>query len=162
MIDGVAADLNYVNPKDIESISVLKDAASASIYGARAAFGVILITTKKPNLGKVNVSYSGYTGISSPTIHTDNFITDGLEWMDLSDKLSLLENSSTYLGYSEEDRSYLLARKSDPSLPTMLIKNVNGVERYVPYGNTDWWNYIFNDAACFSNTNKICLESHHI
>lgn len=46
-----------VNPDDIESISVLKDAASASIYGAKAAFGVVLITTKKSETDKVNVSY---------------------------------------------------------------------------------------------------------
>lgn len=146
LIDGVAGELNSINPKDIESISVLKDAASASIYGARGAFGVILITTKKANKDKINISYSGYTGLSSPTIHTENFITDGLEWMELSDKLSLLENSNTYLGYSQEDKDYLMARRDDPSLPSVLIKNINGLERYVHYGNTDWWDYIFNDA----------------
>lgn len=83
--------MNYINPKDIESISVLKDASSAAIYGARAAFGVVLITTKNPNAGKIQVNYSNHFGWSNPTINTDNFITDGLEWARLSDKLSLLE-----------------------------------------------------------------------
>lgn len=58
LIDGIEGNMNTVNPNDIESVSVLKDAASASIYGARAAFGVILITTKGGHSGKVNVNYS--------------------------------------------------------------------------------------------------------
>lgn len=59
LIDGIEGDMNNLNPDDVESISVLKDAASSSIYGSRAAFGVILITTKKGKAGKVNVTYSG-------------------------------------------------------------------------------------------------------
>lgn len=59
LIDGIEGSLNTVNPNDIESVSVLKDAASASIYGARASFGVILVTTKSGKSGKAKVSYSG-------------------------------------------------------------------------------------------------------
>ena len=63
VIDGVAGgDINMLNPADIESIDVLKDAASAAIYGARAANGVILVTTKQGKTGKVNISYDGYYG----------------------------------------------------------------------------------------------------
>ncbi len=63
VIDGVAGgDLNSLNPSDIESIDVLKDAASAAIYGARAANGVILVTTKQGKTGKIQVSYDGYAG----------------------------------------------------------------------------------------------------
>ena len=65
LIDGVEGDMNYINPKDIESISVLKDASSAAIYGARAAFGVVLITTKNPNAGKIQVNYSNHFGWST-------------------------------------------------------------------------------------------------
>lgn len=143
LIDGVEGDLNYINPKDIASVSVLKDASSSAIYGARAAFGVVLISTKNPGKGAVQVNYSNHFGWSNPTINTDNFITDGLEWARLSDKLSLMSNTSTYLGYSEDDYAYMEARKKDPSLPAVLIKTINGVERYVHYGNTDWWGYIF-------------------
>ncbi|WP_430809948.1 MULTISPECIES: SusC/RagA family TonB-linked outer membrane protein [unclassified Carboxylicivirga] len=146
LIDGVEGDMNMINPKDIQSISVLKDAASASIYGARAAFGVVLITTKTGKPGDVKVNYNANFGWSSPTIRTDNFITDGLEWARLSDKLSLLENTSTYLGYGEDDYAYLEARKQDPTLPSVLIKNVDGVEKYIHYGNTDWWSYIYSDS----------------
>ena len=64
VIDGVAGgDINMLNPADIESIDVLKDAASAAIYGARAANGVILVTTKQGKTGKVRVSYDGYYGV---------------------------------------------------------------------------------------------------
>lgn len=58
LVDGFPADINNLNPSDIESVSVLKDAASAAIYGARAAYGVILITTKKGSAQKTVVSYS--------------------------------------------------------------------------------------------------------
>lgn len=69
VVDGVIVDsggIGYVNQSDIESIEVLKDAASLAIYGARAASGVILITTKKGKAGKINVSYTGFTGVSGP------------------------------------------------------------------------------------------------
>lgn len=59
LIDGIEGNMDDVNPDDIESISVLKDAAASSVYGSRAAFGVILITTKQGHSGKMNVSYSG-------------------------------------------------------------------------------------------------------
>ena len=62
VVDGVIASMNEVNPNDIENITVLKDAASSSIYGSRAANGVILITTKKGKKGKMQVRYSSYVG----------------------------------------------------------------------------------------------------
>ncbi len=65
IIDGVEQGINTVNPQDIESVSVLKDAASASIYGSRAANGVILITTKKGKSGKIKVDYNGYVSFQS-------------------------------------------------------------------------------------------------
>ena len=67
IIDGIPGTLSMVSPSDVESISVLKDAAACSMYGARAANGVILVTTKKGKLGKLTVSYSGYAGYESPT-----------------------------------------------------------------------------------------------
>src|SRR3546814_14624064 len=58
LIDGVPGDINLLNPLDVASITVLKDASSAAIYGARAAYGVVLITTKKGQKGKLQVTYS--------------------------------------------------------------------------------------------------------
>ncbi len=66
IVDGIAVGgIDYLNPGDIESIDVLKDAASAAIYGARAANGVVLITTKSGKAGKMSITYSGYTGIQN-------------------------------------------------------------------------------------------------
>lgn len=68
LIDGVESDnLNSLDPNDIESLSVLKDAASAAIYGSKAANGVILITTKRGKTGAPKITYSGYAGIQRPT-----------------------------------------------------------------------------------------------
>lgn len=69
LVDGMQVDnLNYLNSADIASVSVLKDAASAAIYGSRAANGVILITTKNPKKGAVQVNYSGYSAWQTPTM----------------------------------------------------------------------------------------------
>ncbi len=66
IIDGVTGgDINNLNPADIESIDVLKDAASAAIYGSRAANGVILVTTKQGRVGKATISYDGYVGFQN-------------------------------------------------------------------------------------------------
>ena len=73
LIDGAVGDLNRVNPNDVESISVIKDASAAAVYGARAAFGVILVTTKSGSAqdNKATVRYSGRYGWESPTTSTD-------------------------------------------------------------------------------------------
>lgn len=66
LVDGVSSSIDAVDPNDIESMSILKDAASASIYGSRAANGVILITTKRGKTDKVSVTFKGSVGITSP------------------------------------------------------------------------------------------------
>lgn len=66
LIDGMEGDLNSVNPQDIDNVSVLKDAAAASIYGSRAPFGVILVTTKRGKQGKPSVNYNNSFRVSSP------------------------------------------------------------------------------------------------
>lgn len=67
IVDGIPGLLNNLNSNDIESISILKDASTASIYGARAANGVILVTTKKGAKGKTQINYDGYAGVQKPT-----------------------------------------------------------------------------------------------
>ena len=71
LIDGMEADLNTINPQDIKSISVLKDAAASSIYGSRAPFGVILVTTKKGSTGRATINYNGNVRSSSPILVPD-------------------------------------------------------------------------------------------
>lgn len=67
LIDGIEGDMNSINPNDIKSISVLKDASSSAIYGSRAAFGVVLITTKEGKAGRTNVNYSTNVRFSTPS-----------------------------------------------------------------------------------------------
>lgn len=66
VIDGIPGDLNRLNPEDVESISVLKDAAASAIYGARAPYGVIVVTTKSGKNKKLSVTYSGSVSVASP------------------------------------------------------------------------------------------------
>ena len=81
LIDGVEGDLSSVNPDDIESVTVLKDASSASIYGSRAAYGVILVTTKQSNKEKMTITYNGAISLNRRTVMwEDHVITDGLEY----------------------------------------------------------------------------------
>lgn len=90
IVDGVPADnLNDINPQDVESLTALKDAASAAIYGSRAAAGVILITTKRASDGKVSMSYSYEYGYEKPTAQPDYVdvkrymaMTNELRWND--------------------------------------------------------------------------------
>lgn len=82
LIDGMEGDLNSINPQDIESVSVLKDAAASSIYGSRAPFGVILVTTKKGKEGKATINYNNSFRIGTPNIknHLMNSV-DFASWM---------------------------------------------------------------------------------
>lgn len=148
LIDGVPGDINRVNPQDIESVSVLKDASASAIYGARGAFGVILVTTKSAKAGKMSVSYSTYFATSSPTVNTD-FITTGYDAVTLHDTAFRRTTGNTYTRYSDEDMAELEARRydktEDPSRPWVVVKNVNGKDIYNYYGNYDWWNTVFND-----------------
>ena len=79
LIDGVEGDPAMLNPSDVASVTVLKDASAAAIYGARGTYGVVLITTKDPDKEKVTVNYSGNFFIKSPTVVPD-VVTDGYDY----------------------------------------------------------------------------------
>lgn len=147
LIDGIPGDINRINPGDVESVSVLKDAAASAIYGARGAFGVILVTTKTAKNGKTTVSYSNNFGWSKPTINTD-FMTNGYDYVKINDEAFTRATGNSYTRYSEEDYKEIEARRYDktenPARPWVVTKNVNGKDIYNYYGNYDWWNTIFN------------------
>lgn len=84
LIDGVEGEMSSVNPDDVESISVLKDASSSVIYGARAAYGVILITTKSSKSDKISVTYSGSVAVNSRTVKWEDRVVDnGLQFTEI-------------------------------------------------------------------------------
>lgn len=148
LVDGVPGDLNRLNPSDIESISVLKDAASAAIYGARGAFGVVLVTTKSAKAGKMQISYDGYVAFSTPTVSTD-FLTTGYDYVTLNDAAFKNATGKTYTGYSEEDMAALEARRYDktehPDRPWIVVAPYKGKDIYNYYGNWDWWHFLYKD-----------------
>lgn len=144
LIDGIPGTLDRLAPEEIETITVLKDAASAAVYGARGPFGVILVTTKMGKSGRTNIRYNNSFGFNTPTVSTD-FITTGYDWMKLND--AALAHVGGYSGYTEQDYAELYARRNDkvedPSRPWATIQNRNGRDQYVYYGNYDWWNIMF-------------------
>ncbi len=143
LIDGVEGSIDRINPNDVESVSVLKDAASAAIYGARAGFGVILITTKQSEDGRVSIAYNGRFSFSTPTTSTD-FVTTGYDAALLVDEFSRSYNGTPYTQYDKNDMIALYARRDDvqedKSRPWVTQKN----GKYMYYGNFDWYNYLFD------------------
>ena len=150
LIDGAVGSLDRVNPNDVESISVIKDAAAAAVYGARAAFGVILVTTKsgKAEDGKARVRYSGRFGFEKPTTSTD-YETRGYWSVYTVDKFWNNANGENYTTYTHDDMMELLARVNDvtenPERPWVMVREDGGKERYLYYANTDWYHSLYND-----------------
>ncbi|MBN1924996.1 MAG: TonB-dependent receptor [Prolixibacteraceae bacterium] len=100
LIDGVPGNMNMINPSDVESVDVLKDAASAAIYGSRAANGVVLITTKKGKAGEAKVTYDAYYGISNPSKKLD--LLNAKEYAMIINEASYNERPSRALPFTDE------------------------------------------------------------
>lgn len=147
MVDGVETDMSTVNPDDIESITVLKDASSTAVYGARGTFGVILLTTKKPQKGSAKVTYNGtftfYKRATKPQMVTNgyDYTTSFLEsyvnafGKDPSNINNVFKFSRTW--YDE-----LARRNNDPSYEKWRVNNRN---TYEYFGNTNWYDVFYKD-----------------
>ncbi|UJH90088.1 TonB-dependent receptor plug domain-containing protein [Antarcticibacterium sp. 1MA-6-2] len=144
LIDGVEGSISNLNPNDVESISVLKDAGSAAIYGARGAFGVVLVTTKNAREGNIVVNVGSTMEIGTPTTNTD-FLTDPYLAVSIVDESFRYANGVSYTGYNAADMANLLEVSRDPSLARVEIQNRAGREQYIHYGYTDWWKYFFRE-----------------
>ena len=132
IIDGVPGDMSSVSSEDIENISVLKDAASASIYGSRAAAGVILITTKRGQKERINISYNIEYGSEIPTANVD--FVDITRYLEMTNELRYNDNPSggLYQDYSQDQvENWLEYNKTDPN----------------KYPNTDWRKLVLKDSA---------------
>ena len=153
LIDGVEGDLSMVNPADVETIAVLKDASSAAIYGARGANGVILVTTKTADNEKFTVSYNGSYQLNTRQVRfEDNVVTDGLEWTENfydfwqgryatpQNPNSLPSAFNTWNMPSKTDYLEVLrARRAAGNMEE--IELVNGAYEY--YANTNWPSLFF-------------------
>ena len=146
LIDGIEGDLDTVNPLDVESISVLKDAAASAVYGSRAAFGVILITTKNGEgvKGKAKVTYSGNVKFTS-AVNVPDFV-DGLTW----EKYINLANANGGEAATFSNETIERTEKwMNGELDSPAIYNAAGQINLYTGANasTDWYDLFFRDVA---------------
>ena len=164
LIDGVEGDPSMLNPNDIASVSVLKDAASAAIYGARGTFGVVLITTKEPNKDKTSITYSGNFSLQRPTTVPD-FVTDGYEyashfyeayhaWNNYSaDPKNINKTQEFSLAWLEEFR-----RRKEQGITQEWEVDANG--KYTYYGNTDWYSELYKKNT-FAQDHNVSISGNN-
>lgn len=128
LIDGIVGQLGDVNVNDIETMTVLKDAASAAIYGSRAANGVILVTTKTGKTGDFKVNYDGYTGFQQATRLPD-YVTNSVQFMELMNQAILNKDPN-----------------AAPEFTAAEIEEFrNGTDPFI-YPNTDWVDLLYRTA----------------
>ncbi|MEO2070277.1 MAG: TonB-dependent receptor [Zunongwangia sp.] len=147
LIDGMQGDINAINPQDIESVSVLKDAAAASIYGSRAAFGVILITTKNGKKGAPTVQYSTNFRISSPINVPD--MMDSYTFALFFNDASMNGGNGAIFG---EERLQRIQDYQNGAITDQIIANPNNPSRWADgyaegNANTDWYDAIYRDNS---------------
>jgi TonB-linked SusC/RagA family outer membrane protein len=157
LIDGVEGDPSLLNPNDVASVSMLKDAASAAIYGARGAFGVVLITTKNPEKGKTSINYTTNYSIKKP-LTVPNFVTDGYTYAKMFSEAFINGDGSFPQNINKEmkfSQAYLDAFKAkvDSGQPysTVDIDPVTG--EYVYYGSTDWYKELYKNTTSATENN---------
>jgi len=149
LVDGVEGSLSQLNPDDIETIAVLKDAASSAVYGSRGAYGVILVTTKNPVSDKVTVNYNGaFTLNRRNIIWEDGIEYDGYTWAkSFADFFQGNDRTPTSAGTFPNavnnidgtfSQSYLeeLGKRASEGYKNQYGLNAKG--EYVYYGNTNW------------------------
>jgi TonB-linked SusC/RagA family outer membrane protein len=141
LVDNVPMDINRINPNDIKSVSVLKDASAAAVYGARAAFGVILIETKSGSAGKVKVNVSSQLSLAKPIFNMDP-VTDPYEFVLARNQANIRTN-----GVPSFDPNYVEGTKrwSENPVPENEWGVFNGNLRY--YGFNNYQDNIMTDFA---------------
>lgn len=156
LIDGMEGDLNTINPQDIENISVLKDAAASSIYGSRAPFGVILVTTKSGKAGKVSVNYNNSFRIANPVNMPEmmdsytfaNFVNSGQK------------NMGTGAYFTDETMQKMLDYQAGKLQHGIELKPGSTTEWEDTWGkgyaNTDWYAETYKSSV-FSQEHNISV-----
>lgn len=149
LVDGIEQSLQNVNPNDIESISVLKDASAAAIYGARAAYGVVLVTTKSGSKDKPRISYHGTSGFSSPINMPE--MMSSLEWADYSNRRDVSMGRTPQISQMTIDkmRGFIDApySKEFPGVEPNQSGDGWAASPLSQYGNTDWFRYYFKERS---------------
>ncbi|UZD24398.1 SusC/RagA family TonB-linked outer membrane protein [Algoriphagus halophytocola] len=148
LVDGAQMNINNINPQDIESVTVLKDAASAAIYGARAAFGVILITTKKGSRNsKPQFNYSGNFFAAQPTI-----IPDKADSYKYALYINSMRNSTGASTVFNDEHLGLIQDRVNGNISNDYTLQPSGTA-YYEHANTDWADLVFANSAPGQNHN---------
>ena len=159
LIDGVAADVEEMNrllPEDIESLSVMKDASSTAIYGARAAFGVILITTKQGKGDRIQVDYNSNFAWKRPSMLTEK-TSDPYIYLKLKNIAVLNTPWSSGHVTSDERLEWARQRSDNPGGTPSVRLNPLDETQWEYMGNRDWTSY-YLDRSTFSQTHQVAVS----
>lgn len=154
LVDNVpvtADEFSRLNAQDIDNISVLKDASSAAIYGARASFGVILVTTKRGEGEKVRINYSGNVSVNNLT-NLPDLVMDPYtvaSWKNTAGK-------GWYNFFDEECLEYAKKRSADPSLPVAYLSAAKP-ETWQYFGTTNWFDEVYKKNS-LSHTHNVNIS----
>ena len=141
LVNGIPMDVNLISPNDIESVTILKDAASAAIYGARAAYGVILITTKSGKKGKTSSVLS--------TLFSSNSPTSKIEFIDTKDRIAYMNEASMRVNgrnyYDDITIEAMMAHYNDPTKPSAFIHPAR-LDEWTGAANTNWEKILMSES----------------
>ncbi|MFT0673113.1 TonB-dependent receptor [Bacteroides hominis] len=155
LIDGMEGNMNMLNPNDIESISVLKDAAASSIYGSRAPFGVVLITTKKGKAGKATVNYNNSfrwsQAINLPHVADAYTYAMYFNTMQRNDGVTAVQFDDTRLQAIKDYASGVITTTTQPNRNTPTIWD------WIGNTDTDWYDVVFGGTA-FSQEHSLSVS----
>lgn len=170
VVDGVVVDaggIGFLNQSDIASVEVLKDAASQAIYGARAATGVILITTKKGKSGKLSVNYNGYTGVSSTARKLD--LLNATEYATLLNEKSvngggsILFSDPQSLGTGTDWQDVIFNNSAWRTSHEVSLSGGNDVSKfYASFGYNDQEGIVLSDISNYTRKNIRLNSTHNI
>lgn len=155
LVDGVQMDPNLINPADVKSVSVLKDAASASIYGSRAAYGVILITTKGGRKSQpTKISIDAGLSFNGPTTRPE--FMNSMEYMTYMNKASMQGTGRNY--FDDNHIKHITDYFNDPVNNRPVYEDPKhpdsaGGSKYIYCGNTDWMDAMYKDYYPVQNYN---------
>lgn len=160
LIDGMEGDLNQVNPNDIENISVLKDAAASAIYGSRAPFGVILITTKSGSDGKATVRYNNSFRFNKPLTPMEmmdswqyiNYLNDVSRYTSNKDEFPIDYVEGAWLYYSGQSDNFIYDNSWDGTHRRWGTGECSGT-----FANVNWRDELYKNTA-FAQEHNLTLS----
>ena len=154
LVDGVEMDLTRISANDIESVSILKDASAAAVYGAKASAGVVLVTTKSGNSeANPRITFDLKGGWRRQTVSED-FETNGFWSVLINDQAKLYNDGTTYTNYDENDYAQLwmrLDQKVESAERPWAVPTTDKHWRY--YANNDWYSHYYRKARPMQDYN---------